>query len=86
MLPARVLELARVPVPERELARGLEPEQVLGLEQVLEPARELELVPALGLVRHKPQTNHPTMPLPLPKLVSIFYSIFSSYDIGVNLF
>jgi len=30
VLPARVLELARVPVPE--LARGLEPEQVLGLE------------------------------------------------------
>jgi hypothetical protein len=78
VLPARVLELARVLVPELELVPVLVPGPELGLERVLEPARELELVPALGLVPHKPQTNHPPMPLPSPKLISVFYSLFSS--------
>jgi len=78
VLPARVLELARVLVPELELVPVLVSGPELGLERVLEPARELELVPALGLVLHKPQTNHPPMPLPSPKLISVFYSLFSS--------
>ena len=80
------LELALVPV----LALELEPEPVLELEPVPVLVRELELeralVPALVPALHKPQTNHPPMPLPSPKLISVFYSLFSSsYNIGVNL-
>jgi hypothetical protein len=74
-----------------ELELVLEPGlgQELELALVLEPVRELELVqgpvqePALGL--HKRQTNRLLMPLPSPELISVFYSLFSSHNIGVNL-
>jgi hypothetical protein len=68
--------------PELEPVPELVPELVRVLELVLELA--LELARVLGL--RKPQTNHPPMPLPSPKLISVSYSLFSSsYNVGVNL-
>jgi len=81
-----VLELALVPA--LELEREPVPVPVLELERVPVPVLAQVRVPArgLGLVPHKQQTNHPPMPLPSPKLISVFYSLFSSFlNIGVIL-
>jgi len=54
-------------------------ESVLVLEKALELAQALEsaLVPVLEL--HKQTLSHQSMPLPLLKPISVFYSLLSPY-------
>lgn len=78
LLPAQP-ELELELVPEREQVRALVPERVLELEQELVRGPELEPGPAPEPEQHKPPPNHPSKPLPSPKKVSVFYSIFSSF-------
>jgi hypothetical protein len=72
-VPELVPEL--VPVMVLELVLALELELVQGLVPVPELVLAPEPEPVQGLVPHKQPPNHPSGPLPSPKLKSIFYSL-----------